>query len=144
MWLYRWLLRLYPTGFRAEYGDEMQAVFIKKRRAASGVSAILAVWLEAVLDVIRHAVPLHLDALRQDVRYTLRSLARTPSFTLNNRSGSVIFVLWRRSSSARAMRSGFGRTITIRRTCILRKPVPCSFCYSVLRRMKSLSARCTI
>lgn len=39
MWLYRWLLRLYPTGFRAEYGDEMQAVFIEKRRAASGVSA---------------------------------------------------------------------------------------------------------
>lgn len=82
MWLYRLLLRLYPAGFRAEYGDAMQDVFVEKRRAASGPLSVFAVWLEAVLDVVRHAVPLHLDAFRQDFRYTARSLARAPGFAL--------------------------------------------------------------
>jgi predicted permease len=79
MLLYGLLLRVYPASFRAEYGEEMRAVFAERRRAASGLG-VLAVWLEAVADVVRHALPLHADVLRQDLRYALRSLARAPGF----------------------------------------------------------------
>ena len=44
MRLYRALLRLYPGGYRAEYGDELHATFVQRlreqgRRAASGAQA---------------------------------------------------------------------------------------------------------
>ena len=32
---YRALLRLYPQSFRAEYGDEMAAIFAERRRDVS-------------------------------------------------------------------------------------------------------------
>ncbi|HEX7090102.1 MAG TPA: ABC transporter permease [Longimicrobiales bacterium] len=78
---YEWLLRLYPAGFRADYGDGMREVFAARRREARGPVAVAALWLEALVDVARHAVPLHVDVLRQDLRYTKRSLARSPGFT---------------------------------------------------------------
>ena len=44
MSLYRALLRLYPASFRAEYGDEMCAIFARRRREARGpLGAVAAV-----------------------------------------------------------------------------------------------------
>jgi predicted permease len=80
MRLYRALLRLYPASFRAEYADEMCAIFADRRRDAGG-RATPALWASAVADVVSNASRLHLDILRQDLRYTLRTLSRAPAFT---------------------------------------------------------------
>lgn len=79
MWFYRLLLGLYPAGFRAEYGAEMRAVFRDRLRAAGPAGRIL-VFLEALVDVLRHAVPLHLEVLRADLRWAFRSAVRAPGF----------------------------------------------------------------
>ena len=71
MWFYRVLLHLYPSSFRAEYGDEMCAVFAKRQTSL----------LAAVLEVLSNAPAVHWDILRQDLRYTARTLARAPGFT---------------------------------------------------------------
>ena len=70
MRFYRALLHLYPKSFRAEYGDEMLAVFARDPSA------------RIVADTIVNATRVHLDILKQDVSYALRSLARTPGFSL--------------------------------------------------------------
>ena len=71
MRFYRALLHLYPASFRAEYGEEMCAVY-KRRRTSL---------LSAALEVLRNAPAVHWDILRQDLRYTARTLARAPGFT---------------------------------------------------------------
>lgn len=82
MRFYRALLYLFPKSFRAEYGGEMSHVFAERRRLASGPLAALAVYGDALRDVIVNAWRVHLDILGQDLHYTARTLARTPGFTL--------------------------------------------------------------
>ena len=77
---YRALLRLYPASFRAEYGDEMRAVFDQRRREAGGGLAAARLWLEAAGDVAFNALRVHADLLGQDLRYTARTLRRAPGF----------------------------------------------------------------
>jgi predicted permease len=71
MWFYRALLHLYPSSFRAEYGEEMCAVFERNRTSL----------LAAAFEVLSNAPAVHWDILRQDLRYTVRTLARAPGFT---------------------------------------------------------------
>jgi putative ABC transport system permease protein len=77
---YRALLLVLPASFRSEYGDEMCAVFARRRREAHGPAALT--WLEAVLDVAACAARVHADLLKQDLRYLRRSLGRAPGFAL--------------------------------------------------------------
>ena len=79
MHLFSLLLRLYPSSFRNEYGDEMRRLFAERRRRA-GTALRVALWIEAVRDAFTTAPRVHLDILAQDLRYTRRALARTPSF----------------------------------------------------------------
>jgi predicted permease len=79
---YAALLRLYPTGFRNEYGDEMLAAFVHAEREHTGPFAPLVHVANAIGDVVPNALAVHSDILRQDLRYTVRALRRAPGFAL--------------------------------------------------------------
>ena len=75
------LLHLYPASFRNEYGEEMRAVFAR-RRGATGSIGVIGLWLETVAEVIGNATLVHWDLLRQDLSYTARMLQRAPGFAI--------------------------------------------------------------
>ena len=79
--LYQTLLRLYPKSFRAEYGEEMAAVFVRRWQDATGPVARLALLAQALVEVPVNAAAVHGDLLRQDLRYAARTLGRAPGFT---------------------------------------------------------------
>jgi predicted permease len=82
MRLHRALLHLYPASFRAEYGDEIDAVFRMRLRDAPGPLSRAAVWAAVVPEVFMNALAVHWDILKQDLRYTSRTLGRAPGFAL--------------------------------------------------------------
>src|ERR1700732_5343564 len=77
----RYLLYLYPAGFRAEYGEQMREIFGQGRRN-SGSLGLIALWLETLLDTLANASLVHADILRQDLRYAMRTLRRAPGFAM--------------------------------------------------------------
>lgn len=79
---YDLLLRLYPASFRAEYGEEIRAVWDRRRRDAAGPLAATAVWIAVAFETSFNAAAVHGDILRQDLRYTARTLAHSPGFAL--------------------------------------------------------------
>ena len=78
---YRLLLHLYPSSYRAEYGDEMSAIFAQELRRSSGV-ARLGTWLSAITDALSNAAALHWEIARRDVRYSVRTLLQSPGFAI--------------------------------------------------------------
>jgi predicted permease len=81
MRIYHLLLYLYPASFRADYGDEMEAIFHIHLRDARGAARI-ALWFGVLREVIMNAPALHWDILKQDLRYTARTLNRARGFAL--------------------------------------------------------------
>jgi len=80
--MYRALLRLYPKSFRGEYEGEMCAVFVQRKRDASGPFGMIALWIETFFDVLFNAARVHLDILVQDLRYFGRTLRQSPGYAL--------------------------------------------------------------
>jgi len=96
--LYRFLLRLFPAGFREEYGEDVVQLFRDRRAELAGsrrrTRAVF--WIRTLGDLILEASAERaqsmvrgrmkarkrgsgmFDALRQDVAYALRTLSRTP------------------------------------------------------------------
>ena len=79
---YRLLLHLYPWSFRAEYGDEMSAIFALQLRRRGGLRARCGLWLSAVGEVVCNAALLHWEITRRNFFHSTRSLLRSPAFTL--------------------------------------------------------------
>jgi putative ABC transport system permease protein len=80
-WPLRALLRLYPASFRMSYGDELERVYLERRRDAHGARAVLGLWLATLVDTVWAAGGCHADTLRQDLGYALRGFRRAPGFT---------------------------------------------------------------
>lgn len=80
--VYRALLHLYPSGFRAEYQHELSATFAERVREYSGPLASLRGGLIAISDVVPNAIAVHWEILQQDLHYAARSLRRTPGFAV--------------------------------------------------------------
>ena len=79
---YRLLLHLYPSSFRAEYGDEMSAIFSLELSRASGMAARCRLWLSAVAEIVFNAAMVHWEITRRDLFHSTRSLLGSPGFTL--------------------------------------------------------------
>ena len=80
---YTALLRLYPASFRAEYGDEMTAVFAETWAAAT-LMGKLSLLFRTLIDEVLNALAVHRAILAQDLRYTARSLNRARGFALTS------------------------------------------------------------
>jgi predicted permease len=82
MRLYRILLYLFPSAFRAEYGPEMCWVFSQKRKDATSLPARFILWVGTFFEVVTNAIRVHWDIFKQDLAYTMRTLRRGPGFTI--------------------------------------------------------------
>jgi len=80
--LYRLLLHLYPSSYRADYGDEMTADFGQELRMSGGVLSKLWLWIAAIVDVVGNAAAVQWQIAKRDLSYSLRSLWRSPGFTI--------------------------------------------------------------
>jgi putative ABC transport system permease protein len=79
---FRWLLKLLPWDFRADYGRDMQLTFREQHREATERGTVAALWRQVVADVVRTAPREHAAQLRQDTSFAWRSLLRQPAFVV--------------------------------------------------------------
>jgi len=79
---YRLLLHLYPSSFRAEYGNEMSAIFALELGRRAGLAAKCWLWLATFTEVLFNAALVHWAIGRRDLFHSTRSLLRSPGFTL--------------------------------------------------------------
>jgi putative ABC transport system permease protein len=70
--VYRWLLKLYPAGFREEYESPMEQQFRDDLRSASSTQQRAMLWIAAVLDIVTQAPAQFSREVWQDLRYTVR------------------------------------------------------------------------
>lgn len=66
--LYRWLLRLYPAGFREQYGVPMHRQFQDEYAEVQNVRDFLRLWGRTVGDIARSAPRQVASELTQDAR----------------------------------------------------------------------------
>lgn len=79
--LYRWLLRLYPPGFRESYAGPLEREFCDEMGECRNLRHSAALWLRLLCDLAL-SIPVQLtrEAL-QDLRFALRLWARRPWHT---------------------------------------------------------------
>ena len=80
--LYQALLHLYPSSYRAEYGEEMSGIFAQELRNTNGLIARFGLWIATIFEVLSNATAVHWQIARRDLRYSLRSLLRSPGFAI--------------------------------------------------------------
>ena len=79
--LYRWLLKLYPAGFRENYAELLERQFRDELNESTGPAALGRLWIRLLVD-LAISVPLQFSReVAQDARHTLRLWARRPWHT---------------------------------------------------------------
>ena len=81
--VFRLLLRLFPSEFRGDFGDEMSAVFRDERAdaAAAGRLGIARLWWRTLGGSLKTAPREHLAVLVRDAAYGLRLMRKYPLAT---------------------------------------------------------------
>jgi putative ABC transport system permease protein len=79
--LYRRLLKLYPAGFREEYGTPLQRQFRDEYRDVRGVRGLVTLWFRTLVDLVRSLPVQVAREVGQDTRHTLRLWRRRPLHT---------------------------------------------------------------
>ena len=80
--LYRWLLKLYPAGFREQYGSPMARQFQDDCAEVQDRRDLLRLWARTVGDIARSAPRQFASEIAQDARYATRLWRRRPLHTL--------------------------------------------------------------
>lgn len=79
--LYRWLLKLYPAGFRENYGELLVREFRDELDESAGAASLGILWTRLIVD-LAISVPLQFSReVAQDARHALRLWARRPWHT---------------------------------------------------------------
>ena len=81
--LYRWFLRLFPSEFRGDFGDDMSDVFRDERAeaAAGGRLALFRLWSRTLRGFASVAPREHAQILARDAAYGLRLMRKHPLTT---------------------------------------------------------------
>lgn len=82
--MFRFILRLLPFDFRANYEREMAGVFREQHRNAQereGAVGLAKLWAETIGGIFRTAPREHWEVLRQDCAYAFRMMAKNKGFT---------------------------------------------------------------
>ena len=82
--IFRFILRLLPFDFRANYEQEMAGVFREQHREAEergGLVGFVKLWAETISGIFRTAPREHGDIFRQDGAYALRMMRANKGFT---------------------------------------------------------------
>jgi putative ABC transport system permease protein len=80
---FRWLVRLFPSEFRSNYGEEMHQVFRQQEietRNGGGAMGFIRLWWETISGIFRTAPREHLYMLNQDVTYGLRMMRKNAGY----------------------------------------------------------------
>jgi putative ABC transport system permease protein len=80
--LYRWLLKLYPAGFRETYGGPLQRDFMDEYANVRGAGDLVRFWARTLLDFARALPGQIAEEFRQDARHTLRLWRQRPMPTV--------------------------------------------------------------
>ena len=84
--LFRALLRLFPSEFRGDFGDDMVEDFRDQHDSASrrgGLAPVVRLWTRTLADHVRRAPREHLDILRRDAGYAMRLLRGRPALAVS-------------------------------------------------------------
>ncbi len=74
--IYRWLLKLYPAGFREEFGVPLEQQFRDDYRDAQGAPQRVGIWLAAITDLAVSIPNQLVHELTLDVRHAVRLYGR--------------------------------------------------------------------
>lgn len=92
--VYRWLLYLYPAGFREEYERQLLQQFRDDLAdAGSGMGARVWLWLSVIGDLLTTAVVEWTREFRQDAGYAFRMYRRGGKVTLFLAAGALALVI---------------------------------------------------
>src|SRR5688572_11568407 len=79
--LYRWLLKLYPAGFRERYSDPIQRQFTEDFAEVRSTSGLTRFWGATLRDFVRSMPAQFAREIAQDTRHAFRLWLRRPLHT---------------------------------------------------------------